>query len=982
MKRKPYSLTSFFLASTIAINICTICLAAPPPASDELTELSAALWDADAQYATASVSDDATRVQIGASALRFDTDGGFDTWLWAPTTEDAGWDLLGSGSGGFEFWVYAENDNMGFQSGSPWVRLATSGSDYFLYTPAWDILNDARDQWLQLTIPLTGDDIWSVSTVGTPDLTNVNYIELHADTWGGGFTLWIDGLNFDVPIAPPQGLAGIAGNHQVALSWDRYDDLTGSFAAYALYRATEPFESTVGMTPIYAVADIDATEYTDTTAANGMRYYYAVTALLGGGNETTQVEPLGPRTPRDETDLQIVCIARTPRFPRYAPQYTYYTVTEPSGFGPYGFSAATSLGSGQDETTQHQPEIGDPMTYTATVRNAGTNAWTGQLGGTWTLDGLPVDQPSQSVSLQPNDVTTFSCVRAWDGQSHEIAFAIDVTDSRSENNALAIDTRSVAFLSYIDRSRMEGFREETADYPAAATDDFIDWLNRHMARFNQMFADAGSLKRVHFGILEVIEDGAPDPDVATINFAIFPFRYYTNEGSLRWSGYYRPADDIDFGLLHEMGHQLGLIDIYRLDLAPGNNYVSSTGYSAVPGLMHGCSDFLSQHSALGMNHWIDTAHGYYGQYLYQLPAHTRLRFLGSDGAPLAGATVRVYQKTERAGLGEVITDQIKAQGITDSNGEYTLPNVPIDQALVPPTYAGDVLPDNPFGYVAVVGTNGLLLFQVEHNGFVDYAWLDITEVNNAYNLGQTDVALFERELSLGGGLQCYPPPDMAELNAAGWATWAQDGAVTAYDDSQNKHEGTASVRFEATGGFDNYVRYPGEELAIWDLTEVEYIHIWCLAENPNGSFQDASPWIYLGNSDGFFEWHPTYDILNQALGHWVQFVIPIEGNDTWQRSTFGSPDMSNINYFELHADTWGAGFTLWLDGVRFDPPLDPMMGDLDYDSDVDISDLAQLLGSYGETTGMTWTEGDLDGDGDVDLIDLAELLGTYGDTCP
>ena len=56
-------------------------------------------------------------------------------------------------------------------------------------------------------------------------------------------------------------------------------------------------------------------------------------------------------------------------------------------------------------------------------------------------------------------------------------------------------------------------------------------------------------------------------------------------------------------------------------------------------------------------------------------------------------------------------------------------------------------------------------------------------------------------------------------------------------------------------------------------------------------------------------------------------------------------------------------------------------GDLDDDDDIDLADLAQLLGNYGETAGMTYYDGDLDGDGDVDLADLAELLGAYGDVC-
>lgn len=56
--------------------------------------------------------------------------------------------------------------------------------------------------------------------------------------------------------------------------------------------------------------------------------------------------------------------------------------------------------------------------------------------------------------------------------------------------------------------------------------------------------------------------------------------------------------------------------------------------------------------------------------------------------------------------------------------------------------------------------------------------------------------------------------------------------------------------------------------------------------------------------------------------------------------------------------------------------------DLNYDCVVGLDDLAQLLGHYGLTQGASWHQGDIepypDGDGDVDLADLAELLGRWG----
>jgi hypothetical protein len=60
----------------------------------------------------------------------------------------------------------------------------------------------------------------------------------------------------------------------------------------------------------------------------------------------------------------------------------------------------------------------------------------------------------------------------------------------------------------------------------------------------------------------------------------------------------------------------------------------------------------------------------------------------------------------------------------------------------------------------------------------------------------------------------------------------------------------------------------------------------------------------------------------------------------------------------------------------------PCQGDLDFDYDIDLADLSQLLSAYGVTSGAEYEDGDLDEDGDVDLSDLSALLAVYGTTCP
>ncbi len=100
------------------------------------------------------------------------------------------------------------------------------------------------------------------------------------------------------------------------------------------------------------------------------------------------------------TDLQLVCISRTPRFPRYDPIYTYYEITEPSGFGPYIFSAATGLGKGQTQDTQRWFNIGDTVTYTATIRNRGEGVWDDVIFGSWAVDGVVSKQISQKNNAE------------------------------------------------------------------------------------------------------------------------------------------------------------------------------------------------------------------------------------------------------------------------------------------------------------------------------------------------------------------------------------------------------------------------------------------------------------------------------------------------------------------------------------------------------------------------------------------------------
>lgn len=79
----------------------------------------------------------------------------------------------------------------------------------------------------------------------------------------------------------------------------------------------------------------------------------------------------------------------------------------------------------------------------------------------------------------------------------------------------------------------------------------------------------------------------------------------------------------------------------------------------------------------------------------------------------------------------------------------------------------------------------------------------------------------------------------------------------------------------------------------------------------------------------------------------------------------------------------GAGTAPIVDigAYEFSPPCD-LPADLDSDGDVDLTDLATLLSSFGTASGASTEDGDIEGsDGDVDLNDLSLMLSQFGTVC-
>ena len=154
------------------------------------------------------------------------------------------------------------------------------------------------------------------------------------------------------------------------------------------------------------------------------------------------------------------------------------------------------------------------------------------------------------------------------------------------------------------------------------------------------------------------------------------------------------------------------------------------------------------------------------------------------------------------------------------------------------------------------------------------------------------------------------------------------------------------------------------------------ITYWLWYSNNTGADPDNDVFkVYLSNNNG------TNWVLAETIGPvspvgWNEHVLDVGDFTTPTAAVkvrFEASDLGTASVVEAAIDAFSvAGY------ICEEPPA--CFGDLDGDNDVDLADLAQVLGHYG-ATGASYADGDLTGDGQINLFDIAALLGAYGSDC-
>ena len=432
-------------------------------------------------------------------------------------------------------------------------------------------------------------------------------------------------------------------------------------------------------------------------------------------------------------DLDVTCISRDPMYSRYQVWYT-------DDLRPY-------LQPGT-ENDRRWPAPGEVVTFTARFANKGTAA-SGDFAFKWFVDETEV-AAGQHGSLGPDEAGAETYRWTWahglDGErllgSHTIRFTVDpanaIAETYESNNSLADRTDALA-LTLAVSPELYASLETPVDpqYPFSAE----DWLQKQIVAMNAAFARSvypsapdGAIERVRLN--RIVVAASPPPADPTGDGGFF-----MSADDRQGNPYYDPATDVSGALIHELSHQLGVIDLYNLGFELGvpevvdqhgwpvqmETGLPPTGLMLNPGIR---PPIFEEHSVHGLNANKGYRRGYYGDYLFDVPSQTSLRILDNRGQPAAGVTVRLFQAGPgRPLMPKSIDNTPEITGVTDADGLVVLTNRPVGPEIATRTW--HVLRDNPFGVIDIIGGRDEFILELTRGSHQEYGWLEITRFNLA-----------------------------------------------------------------------------------------------------------------------------------------------------------------------------------------------------------------------------------------------------------
>jgi hypothetical protein len=391
----------------------------------------------------------------------------------------------------------------------------------------------------------------------------------------------------------------------------------------------------------------------------------------------------------------------------------------------------------------------------------------------WTLDGRVSGQGVIESIAPLGGRARVELPWRWKSGRHTVGFEIDpenkVEELTRDNNRVIDFTDALTVGFWVDRQVYDRVHEHRHRLVGEGN-SFEDWAQHLIRRWNKMFeaavfpmAPEGVLDRVRLDKVVVVPTDAlplnggiptnnPDTRDRTVDLMWgFPARDLRNGAwTLDPDGWMKE----DLGVLHELGHARYLVDAYGFDVhASGINILDEQGepvaggplmpgeichHRKYAGQMGGRYDRLSEYDACCWNLKAGqrakgsacNAPPDIGSFLQLMPERSVFLFQDSEGAPLAGATLRVHQ----------------AQGNGKDWYAKIYDHLPDLEATLGPD-GGAEFGRDLFGGPIVHGfghSNAVVIFEVLHQGRAAYLFQEVTDLNLACMRGEREHARFVR----------------------------------------------------------------------------------------------------------------------------------------------------------------------------------------------------------------------------------------------
>ena len=541
-------------------------------------------------------------------------------------------------------------------------------------------------------------------------------------------------------------------------------------------------------------------EFTPTTPAGSeIRFHSAESEDLSLRPEL-RLEYSDIAEPSRAVDLTVTHIERFPEYYRYRPEGAYTMKS-------YHDQSIGLMDRPGYATDQKWPENGETVTFRAHVKNKGLSTFNGSFTVRWRVNDSFLDEERFTGAIAANGEAMFDIDWTWqaDHADHRdvvvecFADADDEVAEHCENNNVLRDyVEGLCFIMRVHASLYDLYDEYRNAIGSYGFEDYVQW---HFKMWNELYCDRsrfpdvapdGILERMRVQEIVILPDATP----SRID--------YLKDGAWNWSydaGNVQGHRDwiekhtryIEGSLIHELSHQVGLIDLYQMHVArtmPDGSgggvrtkdgtpyYVTRSFIDLVGGgIMAGGDarpwELYSSHSAAGLNTNLGYRRGFYGEYLYDLPSKIRLRPLDSSGSPIPDGMVRVWQarygrieSEDDYGWQPILDRRLGADGAATMTNYETLEEGPFT------TLTGHTLSPNPWGRIDVVGGNGLLLVRVDAYGQRDYRFEPLHRFNIPFWAGQTGT--YTHDVAF----QIAPREGLGSVNYAlsGTATAGKDGS--------------------------------------------------------------------------------------------------------------------------------------------------------------------------------------------------------------